>query len=103
MEWPHDPDGDEGSEGGRVYGMAILAKKVDRDDFPLDIDELATEIGHHPIRLDDARVVPAEHIFEAVDVEQVDDLEEFHRAIGRAMREDGYWSYDPTVEVPSTG
>lgn len=99
MEWPHDPDGDEGSEGGRVYGMAILAKKVDSDDFPLDILELAEDIGHHPIRLDHERVVPAETILNEVDVETVDDLKSFHRAIGRAMRGADLWSYDPGVEI----
>lgn len=100
MEWPHDPDGDEGSEGGRVYGMAILAKKVDRDDFPLDIEAFATEVGHHPIRIDHSRVVPAEDILAEIDAEVAEDIEGFHRLIGTAMREHDYWPYDPAVEVP---
>lgn len=103
MEWPHDPDGEEGSEGGRVYGQAIFAKKIDRDDFPLDIDDLSTAIGHHPIRLDHSRVVPAESILAEVDVDSVPDMEEFHRALGRAMRNGGYWSYDPAVEISDQG
>lgn len=102
MEWPHDPDGDDGSEGGRVYGMAILAKKVDDEDFPLDIQEFAETVGHHPIRLDHEQVVPAEAILDGVDVEEVEDLESFHRAIGRAMRTSDLWPYDPAVEIPGS-
>ena len=101
MEWPHDPDGEEGSEEGRVYGQAIFAKKVDPDeDFPLDFTEFAEAVGHHPIRLNSNRVVPAADILEAVDVETVETFTEFHQALGTAMRESGYWEYDVRAEAP---
>lgn len=102
MEWPHDPDGEDGSEGGRVYGMALFAKKVTEEDLPLVFEDLEAEIGHHPIRIDHGRVVPAADILAEVDLETVEDLESFHRAIGRAMRSGGYWSYDPAAEIPNS-
>lgn len=102
MEWPHDPDGEEGSEGKRVYGQAIFAKKVENpDDFPLDFEAFAEEIGHHPIRIDHELVVAAADILEHVSVDRVDKMTEFHRAIGKAMREAGYWPYDVDSEVPA--
>ena len=48
-DWPHDPDGEEGSEGGRKYGMAIVAKSLhddllgmirEHDDLDLDEEDL---------------------------------------------------------------
>jgi len=69
-DWPHDPDGDEGSEGRRKYGQAIIAKKIDEDeDFPLDLDEFTEEYGDDPIRID-------------------------HKAVGQTMRENGYRFYE---------
>lgn len=95
-DWPHDPDGDEGSEGGRKYGMAILAKKVDPDeDFPLSKDEFVEEYGDDPVRLNYRRVVSVREIFEHVEPDEFDDLVSFHRAVGDAMREGGYWEYVP--------
>ena len=102
MEWPHDPDGEEGSEGGRVYGMAILAKKVEDKAFPLEFEAFAAAVGHHPIRIDHERVVPAADILEHVDAETAEDLIDFHRKVGAAMRSGGFWSYDPAVEVPGS-
>ena len=99
MEWPHDPDGDEGSEGGRVYGMAILAKKVDDDAFPLEFETFAAAIGHHPIRIDYERVVPAAEILDHVEAAGAKDMIDFHRKIGAAMRNGGYWAYDADLEV----
>ncbi len=95
MEWPHDPDGDEGSEGRRKYGMAIFAKKVAEEDFPLAIDDFTEEVGDHPIRINYEKVVPASDILQHVDVDEVDSLEEFHRAIGRAMRTGDLWELYP--------
>ena len=95
MDWPHDPDGEEGSEGGRKYGMAVFAKKVDEEeDFPLSFAEFAERVGGDPIRINYATVVAAGDILEHVDVESVEDMTEFHRAIGRAMRAGGYWDYE---------
>ena len=95
MDWPHDPDGERGSEGRRKYGHAVLAKKVDEAaDFPLARDEYVEQYGDHPVRLDDERVVSVADIFEHVDTEEFEDFVAFHQAVGRAMREHGYWSYE---------
>ena len=96
MDWPYDPDGDEGSEGGRKYGLAIFAKKVDEDeDFPLDFDEFDERVGDEPIRINHAKVVAASDILSHVDVETAEDMTDFHRAIGRAMRAGNFWDYHP--------
>jgi len=101
-DWPHDPDGDEGSEGMRKYGMAIIAKKVDEDeDFPLSAAEFVDEHGDDPIRINYKRVVPMAEIFEGVDAEEFGDFVELHRAVGEAIREGGYWDYHPTGEDPA--
>lgn len=101
MDWPHDPDGEEGSEGMRQYGMAIFAKKVDEEeDFPLAFEEFVAEYGDDPIRINSRTVVPAREILDGVDTEEVPDIVEFHRAIGRAMREGGFWDYHPVGANP---
>jgi len=95
MEWPHDPDGEKGSEGKRKYGQAVLAKKLDEEgDFPLSADEFAEEHGDEPIRLNHSRVVSVADIFEGVDEEEFEDIITFHRAVGRAMRENDMWEVD---------
>ena len=96
MDWPHDPDGDEGSEGGRKYDMAIIAKKVDeREDFPLDRDEFVAAHGDDPIRINHDRVISLGELFEEVEVEEFETLTELHRAVGSAMRAGGHWEYHP--------
>ncbi len=97
-EWPHDPDGDEGSEGGRKYGMAIFAKKLEDREFPLSMAEFAGDVGDDPIRINHERVVAAREILDHVDVDEVDSQEEFHRAIGRAMRDGDFWEYTTVGE-----
>ncbi|WP_181692565.1 DUF5785 family protein [Natronomonas sp. LN261] len=95
MEWPHDPDGEKGSEGKRKYGQAVLAKKLDEEgDFPLSADEFAEEYGDEPVRLNHSRVVSVADIFEGVDEEEFEDIVAFHRAVGRAMRENDMWEVD---------
>lgn len=95
MDWPHDPDGEEGSEGGRKYGHAVLAKKVDEDeDFPLSREEFVAEYGDEPIRLNYERVVSVETIFEHVEAEEFDDILHFHREVGDGMRTGGFWDYE---------
>jgi hypothetical protein len=95
MDWPHDPDGEEGSEGGRSYGHAVLVKTVDEDeDFPLPFDDFAAEYGDDPVRIDHEQVVAVSDIVDHVDVDTADDITEFHRALGRAMRSAGYWPFD---------
>lgn len=91
MDWPHDPDGEEGSEGRRKYGQAILAKKLDAKDFPVDTDTFLETYGDHPVRIDHERVVSVADIFEHVDSETFEDFPRFHTAVGKAMREAGYW------------
>ncbi|WP_396612288.1 DUF5785 family protein [Haloferax sp. S1W] len=95
MDWPHDPDGEEGSEGGRKYGQAIIAKKIDEEaDFPLNKAEFVEEFGDEPIRLDYERVVSLSDIFEHVEGEEFDGFIEFHKAVGKAMRENDFWFYE---------
>jgi len=95
MEWPHDPDGERGSEGGRKYGHAVLAKKIDEDEnFPLSAEAFLEDVGDHPIRIDDDRVVSVADIFEHVTGSEFEDFPGFHAAVGTAMREAGYWPYE---------
>ncbi|MFA9517837.1 DUF5785 family protein [Halopenitus sp. H-Gu1] len=95
MDWPHDPDGEKGSEGGRKYGHAILAKKIDEEeDFPLSATEYVEQYGDHPVRIDYETVVSVAEIFENVEIEEFEDFIEFHQELGRAMREAGHWFYE---------
>ncbi len=95
MEWPHDPDGEDGSEGMRKYGQAILAKKLDEDeDFPLSKADFVEEYGDDPIRLNHETVVSVRDIFEHVDEESFEKIVSFHKAVGRAMRSAGMWEID---------
>jgi hypothetical protein len=98
MDWPHDPDGEEGSEGRRKYGHAVLAKKVDEDDFPFTREWYVEEFGDHPVRLDAERVVPVEEIFAGIEESEFEDFVAFHRAVGRAMRRGGFWFYEGADE-----
>ncbi|MBX0323563.1 hypothetical protein EGH21_11035 [Halomicroarcula sp. F13] len=94
MDWPHDPDGEEGSEGRRKYGHAILAKKIDEEeDFPLTAAEYVDQYGDHPVRIDYETVVSVEEVFESVDQDEFEDFPDFHRALGRALREADLWPY----------
>ncbi len=95
MDWPHDPDGDEGSEGQRKYGHAVLAKKIDEDeDFPFTAAEYVEQYGDHPVRIDHERVVSVADIFERIDDEdEFMDFPEFHKEVGKALREADYWPY----------
>ena len=94
MDWPHDPFGEEGSEGRRKYAHAVLAKKVDEDeDFPLTAAEYVDQYGDHPIRIDYETVVSVADIFEHVDQEEFEDFPDFHKALGRALREADWWPY----------
>jgi hypothetical protein len=98
MDWPHDPDGEEGSEGMRNFGHAILVKKVDEDeDFPLTAAEYVDAYGDHPVRMDFETVVSVREIFEYVDEDEFGDIVAFHRAIGGALRASPYWNYNPQV------
>ncbi|MFB6196288.1 MAG: DUF5785 family protein [Haloplanus sp.] len=95
MDWPHDPDGEKGSEGRRKYGHAIVAKKIDEEeDFPLDVEAFVDEYGDDPVRIDAETVVPLRALFEGVDAETFDAFTPFHRALGESMREQGYWFYE---------
>ncbi len=95
MEWPHDPDGEDGSEGMRKYGQAILAKKLDEEaDFPLSTAEFLEAHGDEPVRLNHEEVVSVADIFEHVDDEEFEDIVDFHAAVGEAMRANGMWEVD---------
>ena len=95
MDWPHDPDGEKGSEGMRKYGHAVLAKKINEDeDFPLVAEEYVDQYGDHPVRIDHETVVSVDDILEHVEEEEFETFPEFHGAMGRAMRRAGYWTFD---------
>jgi hypothetical protein len=95
MDWPHDPDGEHGSEGMRKYGHAILAKKIDEDeDFPLSREEYIGEYGDHPVRINHELIVSVEDIMENVEPEEFADFVEFHQAVGKAMRANDQWNYE---------
>ena len=103
MDWPHDPDGEDGSEGKRKYGQAIIAKKIDEEeDFPLSVEEFVAEHGDDPIRIDYETVVSLRDIFEGVEGESFDAFVPFHKAVGKAMRENGYWFYEGADQFVDT-
>ena len=103
MEWSHDPDGEQGSEGRRKYGHAVIAKKVNEDeDFPLDCDAFVSEYGDHPVRIDNKTVISVADVFEHVEEAEFADFIEFHQALGRAMRQGDLWSYEGAEEFVGT-
>jgi len=95
MKWPHDPDGEKGSEGGRKYGMAILAKKAEDQEFPIDFEQFARSVSDHPVRINHDTVVSAGEILRNINAREAEDKTAFNQAVGRAMREGGYWDYYP--------
>lgn len=95
MDWPHDPDGERGSDGRRAYGHAILATLVAEESFPVAVSTVRESYGSYPVRIDRNRVVSVAEILECVDREQFDSLQAFHQAMGAAMRAGGYQPYDP--------
>ena len=100
MDWPHDPDGEAGSEGKRKYGQAILVKDLDEEaDFPLDREEFLAEHGDEPVRLNHERVVRVADVFEHVEATEFEDIVSFHQAVGRGMRAAGMWEIDVEQHV----
>ncbi|MFC7212995.1 DUF5785 family protein [Saliphagus sp. GCM10025334] len=103
MDWPHDPDGEEGSEGMRKFDMAIIAKKVDEEeDFPLERDAFVEAHGDEPIRINHQSVVALADIFEYVDEPEFETITDMHKAVGAAMREGNFWDYHPVGANPET-
>ncbi|AGB37323.1 DUF5785 family protein [Natronococcus occultus] len=101
MDWPFDPDGEQGSEGMRKFDMRIIADKVDEEeDFPMDRDEFVAEHGDDPIRINYQRVVPMREIFEHVDAEEFETIVDMHKAVGAAMRTGEFWEYHPKGADP---
>ena len=101
MDWPHDPDGEEGSEGMRKFDMAIIAKKVDEDeDFPLSREEFVAAHGDDPIRINHQKVVPLSEIFDYVQGDEFETIVDMHKAVGNAMREGNFWDYHPVGADP---
>ena len=95
MDWPHDPDGEEGSEGMRKYGQAVLAKKLDEEaDFPLSKASFVEAHGDEPIRLNHEQVVSVSDIFDHVAEDEFEDIVAFHTAVGQAMRGADMWELE---------
>ncbi|ELY58048.1 hypothetical protein C491_09644 [Natronococcus amylolyticus DSM 10524] len=101
MDWPFDPDGEQGSEGMRKFDMRIIADKIDEEeDFPMNRDEFVAEHGDDPIRINYQRVVPMREIFEYVEVEEFETILDMHKAVGAAMRAGDFWEYHPKGSDP---
>ena len=101
MDWPFDPDGEQGSEGMRKFDMRIIADKVDEEeDFPMNRDEFVAEHGDDPIRINYERVVPMREIFEYVEPEEFETMLDMHKAVGAAMRAGEFWEYHPKGSDP---
>ncbi|MGM0398751.1 MAG: DUF5785 family protein [Halobacteriota archaeon] len=98
QDWPHDPDGEKGSEGMRNFDMAVLSKMVEEDEFPLQKAEFVEEFGDWPVRINHKTVVSVADIFEDVEEESFENKVEFHRSVGRAIRKTGLWEYMPDAE-----
>ncbi|MFB6082081.1 MAG: DUF5785 family protein [Halanaeroarchaeum sp.] len=95
-DWPHDPDGEKGSEGMRKFDMAVLSKMTDEEeDFPLEKTDFVQEYGDWPVRINFETVVSVAEIFEHVEADTFDDKVAFHKAVGKAIREQGLWEYRP--------
>lgn len=92
-EWPHDPDGELGSQGGRNFDMAILSKMVEKDDFPVEKRSFLEEFGDWPVRINHKHVVSVSEIFETVEADRFETKQEFHTAVGAAMRTADLWEY----------
>ncbi len=101
MDWPHDPDADEGSEGGRKYDLAIFAKKVDDEMFPVTPQDCIEEFGDHPIRLDHERVIAASDVLDELPDEEYETREDFLTALGNAMREQDMWTFERERYTPA--
>ncbi|MFC7177618.1 DUF5785 family protein [Halosegnis marinus] len=98
MDWPHDPDGEEGSEGMRKFGHAVIVKKVDEEEsFPLDTAAFVEEYGDDPVRMDHETVVSLADVFEYVEEGEYDDIVSFHQAVGDGLRASPYWQYNPMI------
>lgn len=94
MEWPHDPDGEEGSEGGRKYALAVIAKKLDDDDLPMTRSDFVDQFGDHPVRLDADEVVAVEELLEEMDEGPFETRTELLAAAGASMRAGGHWTFE---------
>jgi len=97
-DWPHDPDGEKGSEGMRNFDMAVLSKMVEEDEFPLEKADFVEEFGDWPVRINHKTVVSVAEIFEDVEEDSFENKIEFHRSVGRAIRRTGLWEYRPEPE-----
>ncbi|MFB6124355.1 MAG: DUF5785 family protein [Halanaeroarchaeum sp.] len=99
-DWPHDPDGEKGSEGMRKFDMAVLSKMTDEEeDFPLQKAAFVEEYGDWPVRINHKKVVSVADIFDDVEEDAFENKVEFHRAVGRAIRKTGLWDYPPEIEA----
>lgn len=93
-DWPIDPDGEAGSNGMRRFDMAILSKFEPKEAFPMDAETFLDRHGEKPVRINHRTIVSVADIFEGVpDDAEFADFPEFHRAVGRALREADYWPY----------
>jgi hypothetical protein len=92
-DWPHDPDGEQGSEGMRNFDMAILSKMAPQEEFPLEKAAFLDEHGDWPVRINYETVISVADIFEHVEADRFETKTDFHRAVGEAMRKTDLWEF----------
>ncbi|MFW5965781.1 MAG: DUF5785 family protein [Halodesulfurarchaeum sp.] len=97
-EWPIDPDGENGSQGGRRYDMAILSRFEPKSAFPMTKAAFLEAHGEKPIRINHETVVSVADLFAALEVDSFESKTEFHRAVGDAMRAGSRWTYHATED-----
>lgn len=95
--WPIDPDGKEGSNGGRRYDMAVLSKFEPATAFPMTAETFLERHGEKPVRMNHRTVRSVAELFEALSVDRFETKTEFHRAVGDAIRSGGGWEYGATA------
>ena len=96
--WPFDPDGEEGSNEGRRYDMAILSKFEPKDAFPLSVETFLERHGEKPVRMNYQTVLSVADLFEPIEAEHFETKTDFHHAVGDAIRARNRWQYHAQAE-----
>lgn len=94
-EWPIDPDGEQGSNGGRRYDMAILSKFEPASAFPMAAETFLERHGEKPVRMNHRTVQSVADLFETLPVEAFETKTDFHKSVGAAIRSGDGWEYGP--------
>ena len=95
-DWPFDPDGEDGSDGLRRFGMAVLSGLEPKSAFPMSAETFLDRHGKKPVRVNYQTVVSVADLLDGLDGETFETKTAFHRAVGERIRARGDWEY--TVE-----